>query len=232
MYMGIARRLAPLVDNSRPQVQLLTTLLLTLPGVPILYYGDEIGMGDNIYLGDRDAVRTPMQWSPDRNGGFSRADAQALHLPVVADPVYGYAAVNVESQQRQEHSLLSWTRRLIAVRNQHPALALGDLVEVHTDNPSVLAYLRTHDDDQTVLCVHNLSRFAQPVRLALGELAGAALTELGGQVPFPPATKDYSLSLAAYGSLLFRCGRQARRLHNGHRLVSVIADDGRSPRGS
>jgi maltose alpha-D-glucosyltransferase/alpha-amylase len=202
--MGIARRLAPLLENSRPQLELLSSLLMTLPGVPILYYGDEIGMGDNTYLGDRDAVRTPMQWSPDRNGGFSSAVPEALHLPVVQDPVYGYAAVNVESQQRQESSLLSWTRRLISVRNSHPALALGDLLEVHTDNPSVFAYLRRHEA-QVVLCVHNLSRFAQPVSMSLADIAGSALTELTGGISFPPATEDYRLSLAAYGSLLLSC---------------------------
>ena len=139
---GIRRRLAPMVGNDRNQIELFTSLLLSLPGSPVIYYGDEIGMGDNVYLGDRDGVRTPMQWSPDRNGGFSRCDPGRLYLPVNAGWVYGYQAVNVERQQDQPASLLQWTRRMIEVRKRHPALAVGDFHDLGGSNPSVLAFLR------------------------------------------------------------------------------------------
>ncbi len=141
---GIRRRLAPMVGNDRNQIELFTSLLLSLPGSPVIYYGDEIGMGDNVYLGDRDGVRTPMQWSPDRNGGFSRADPGQLYLPVNAGWVYGYQAVNVERQQDQPASLLQWTRKMIATRKRHLALALGDFPTSAARNPSVLAFLREY----------------------------------------------------------------------------------------
>src|SRR5690606_17076499 len=142
MNVGIRRRLAPLLDGGRGPIELFHALLFSLPGSPIMYYGDEIGMGDNVYLGDRDSVRTPMQWNPDRNAGFSRADFAQLYLPIIMDPVYGYQAVNVEAQQRDPSSFLQWIRRMLAVRKQHPVLAIGRFEMLHAQNPSVLAYLR------------------------------------------------------------------------------------------
>ena len=161
--LGIRRRLATLVDNDRGVAELLFALLLSLPGAPVLYYGDEIGMGDNIYLGDRDTVRTPMQWTPDRNAGFSTADFAQLYLPPLMDPVYGYAAVNVEASLRNPSSFLHWLRRMIAVRREHRVFATGSIEVLSADNPSVLAYLRTQRDPRTgdvqsIVCVNNLSR--------------------------------------------------------------------------
>src|SRR5258708_2855451 len=174
--IGIRRRLAPLLDNDRDQLELCTALLLALPGSPVLYYGDEIGMGDNIWLTDRDAVRTPMQWTPDRNAGFSTCDPGRIYLPVIIEPIYGYQAVNVEIQSRNPASLLNWTQRMIHVRRQHPAFGLGDYTELRSSNPSVLAFLRRHvteeqrDDhrvdrprENLVLCAFNLSRHPQQV---------------------------------------------------------------------
>jgi maltose alpha-D-glucosyltransferase/alpha-amylase len=191
-----------------------------------MYYGDEIGMGDNIYLGDRDGVRTPMQWSPDRNAGFSSADFAQLYLPPLMDPVYGFAAVNVEQQQRDPSSFLHWLKRILAIRKQHPVLATGALEVLHAENPSVLAYLRRttlpdrgHPDqgqhgqgregtdgkrDDIVLCVHNLSRFPQPCELMLEQLAGKVPVELTGRVPFPRIGKlPYFVTLAPYGFYWF-----------------------------
>jgi maltose alpha-D-glucosyltransferase/alpha-amylase len=181
--IGIRRRLAPLVDNDRNQVELLTALLLSLPGSPVLYYGDEIGMGDNIWLADRDAVRTPMQWTPDRNAGFSRAEPGRLYLPVIMDPVYGYQAVNVEAQAAGPSSLLHWNRHMLAVRKQHTAFGRGDCVELPGSNPSVLSFLRRHESD-LVLCVFNLSSRPQLVDIELPEHVGHELVELTGSVPF------------------------------------------------
>jgi len=176
--LGIGRRLAPLVENDRRIAELLHALLFSFPGSPVLYYGDEIGMGDNIYLGDRDAVRTPMQWSPDRNAGFSRADFAQLYLPPLMDPVYGFQAVNVEAGTRNTSSQLHWMKRMLEVRKQHPVFGTGRFEVLQTENPSVLAYIRAMDEEDgegdvvdpqgmahpstTVLCVCNLSRFAQP----------------------------------------------------------------------
>ncbi|MFE9132567.1 maltose alpha-D-glucosyltransferase, partial [Streptomyces sp. NPDC007148] len=157
--IGIRRRLAPLLDNDRNQIELFTALLLSLPGSPILYYGDEIGMGDNIWLGDRDAVRTPMQWTPDRNAGFSSCDPGRLFLPTIMDPVYGYPVANVEASMSSPSSLLHWTRRMIEIRKQNPAFGLGSFTELSSSNPAVLAFLREYKDD-LVMCVHNFSRFA------------------------------------------------------------------------
>ncbi|HYN65077.1 MAG TPA: maltose alpha-D-glucosyltransferase [Candidatus Limnocylindrales bacterium] len=182
--LGIRRRLAPLVDNSRRRIELLNALLLSMPGTPIIYYGDEIGMGDNVYLGDRNGVRTPMQWTPDRNAGFSRADAAALYSPVIMDPVYGYQAVNVEAQERIPGSLLHFTRRIINMRRRYPVFGRGTLEFLHPDNRHVLAYLREHDG-VTVLCVANLSRFSQYAELDLARYGGRVPVEIMGRVRFP-----------------------------------------------
>jgi len=207
--LGIRRRLAPLVNNDRNQIELFTSLLLTLPGSPVLYYGDEIGMGDNVWLGDRNSVRTPMQWSPDRNGGFSRSDPGALYLPVNQGPVYGYQAVNVERQLELPASLLQWTRQMIAVRKAHPALSLGSFRDLGGKNPAVLSFLREYhgeNGDEVVLCVHNLSRWPQPAQLPLGsEFVGHVPVELTGKTPFPAiGLRPYQLTLPGYGSLWFQ----------------------------
>jgi maltose alpha-D-glucosyltransferase / alpha-amylase len=162
LNLGIRRRLAPLMDNDRRKIELLNSILFTMPGSPIVYYGDELGMGDNIFLGDRDGVRTPMQWSPDRNGGFSRAEAARLYAPLIVDSVYGYAAINVEAQQRSPFSLLNWMKRLIQVRKEHRAFGRGTIEFLEPENPHVLAYLREYDGD-VILVVNNLSGSAQPV---------------------------------------------------------------------
>ncbi|MFZ2057072.1 MAG: maltose alpha-D-glucosyltransferase [Acidimicrobiales bacterium] len=209
--LGIRRRLAPLVDNDRRVAELLYGLLLSLPGSPVLYYGDELLMGDNIYLGDRDAVRTPMQWSPDRNAGFSRADFAQLYLPPLMDPVHGYQAVNVEAERRDPSSFLHWMRRMLAVRHEYPQFATGSLEVLPADNPSVLAYVRqAHAGEDlageasAVLCVSNLSRFAQPAELSLGRWEGCTPIELSGRVPFPPVTPaQYSVTLASHGFYWF-----------------------------
>ena len=177
LNLGIRRRLAPLLENDLRKIQLMNSLLLSMPGTPIVYYGDEIGMGDNIYLGDRDGVRTPMQWSPDRNGGFSRADPARLYLPPIMDAIYGYEAVNVEAQQRDPSSLLNWMKRMIAVRQAHQAFGRGTLRLLYPRNRKVLAYLREHDGDR-ILCVANLVALgpggrAQPRRVP-GLRAGRA----------------------------------------------------------
>jgi maltose alpha-D-glucosyltransferase / alpha-amylase len=202
--VGIRRRLAPLLDNSRRRQELLHSLLFSMPGTPILYYGDEIGMGDNIYLGDRNGVRTPMQWNGDRNAGFSRADPQALYLPLVIDPVYHYQSVNVEAQRRMPSSLLNWMRRLIAIRKRYPVFGRGTIEFLHPDNLAVLAYLRCHDD-QTILVVNNLSRFVQPVELDLSPFTGCVPVELFGETVFPRvADAPYFLSLGPHTFYWFR----------------------------
>ncbi|WP_207634236.1 maltose alpha-D-glucosyltransferase [Candidatus Frankia alpina] len=201
--IGIRRRLAPLLDNSRDQMELFTALLLSLPGSPVLYYGDEIGMGDNIYLGDRDSVRTPMQWSPDRNAGFSTSDPARLYLPLIMDPVYGYQALNVEAGQRMPTSFLAWTKRMIEVRKRHPVFGLGTYEELAASNPSVFAFVREFGDDR-VLCVANLSRFAQPVELDLRRFEGLVPVELLGRVHFPPIGElPYLLTLPGHGHYWF-----------------------------
>ncbi|NRP75926.1 Trehalose synthase/amylase TreS [Ensifer psoraleae] len=202
--LGIRRRLAPLMERDRRRIELMNALLLSMPGTPVIYYGDEIGMGDNIYLGDRDGVRTPMQWSPDRNGGFSRADPARLVLPPIMDPVYGYEAVNVEAQSADAHSLLNWTRRILALRRNHPAFGRGTLRFLRPENRSVLAYLREHGDD-VLLCVANLSRLPQAVELDLAPFEGRVPIELTGMSPFPPIGQlTYLLTLPPYGFYLFR----------------------------
>jgi maltose alpha-D-glucosyltransferase / alpha-amylase len=218
--IGIRRRLAPLLDNDRNQLELFTALLLSLPGSPVMYYGDEIGMGDNIWLGDRDGVRTPMQWTPDRNGGFSSCDPQRLYLPPVMDPIYGYQSLNVEAQQRTPQSLLHWTRRMIEIRKRHPVFGLGAYEELTSSNPSVLAFVREHDAAGTlnahgtpyeydpndrILCVNNLSRFPQPVELDLRRFMGVTPVECMGGVTFPPIGElPYLLTLPGHGFYWFQ----------------------------
>ena len=168
-----------------------------------MYYGDEIGMGDNIWLGDRDAVRTPMQWSPDRNAGFSRCDPGRLYLPTVQDPTYGYQGINVESQMGSSNSLLNWVRRMVHVRKKYQAFGLGNFRELDSDNPSVLTYLREHGDER-LLCVNNLSKYPQAVELDLSEFAGATPVELTGSVPFPVIGADsYQVTLPGHGFYWF-----------------------------
>jgi maltose alpha-D-glucosyltransferase/alpha-amylase len=201
---GISRRLGPLMENSRRRIELMTSLLFSFPGTPVFYYGDEIGMGDNIYLGDRNAVRTPMQWTGDRNAGFSRADGAQLYLPVVSDPVYGYTSVNVEAQERSPFSLLNWTRRMIGLRKQHAVFGRGSLEFLPSANRKVLAYVRRYQDE-IVLCVANLSRSVQPVELDLSPFRGLTPIEMLGQTEFPRiADAPYFLSLGAYAFLWFR----------------------------
>jgi maltose alpha-D-glucosyltransferase/alpha-amylase len=202
--VGIRRRLAPLLDNDHDRIKLMNSLLLSMPGSPILYYGDEIGMGDNVFLGDRNGVRTPMQWSPDRNSGFSRADPQRLYLPLVMDPVYGYEAVNVEAQSRDSWSLLNWTKRILAVRRQHRAFGRGTLEIIRPRNRKVLAYAREFEGE-VVLCVANLARTAQAVELDLRRYRGRVPIELTGENPFPPiGDLPYLLTLPGQGFFWLR----------------------------
>jgi len=201
--LGIRRRLAPLVDNSRRRIELLNVLLLSMPGTPVIYYGDEIAMGDNVYLGDRNGVRTPMQWTGDRNAGFSTADAAALYSPVIVDPVYGYQAVNVEAQERIPGSLLHWMRRVIEVRRRYPVFGRGSLEFLHPDNRQVLAYLREYQG-VTILCVVNLSRFSQYVELDLRRYDGRVPVELVGHVRFPAIGElPYLLTFGPHGFYWF-----------------------------
>ena len=209
--MGIRRRLAPLMQNDRRKIELLNSLLMSMPGTPILYYGDEIGMGDNYYLGDRDGVRTPMQWSPDRNAGFSTAVPQALYLPTIQDPVYGFQALNVEAQQHEPSSLLNWMKRMISVRSQHSVFGRGEMRLLYPANRKVLAYVREDaEGGDAVLCVANLSRQAQAVELDLSAYAGRVPVELSGRSPFPPAgALPYLVTLPAYGFFWFLLADEA-----------------------
>ncbi|CAG1016153.1 maltose alpha-D-glucosyltransferase / alpha-amylase [Burkholderiaceae bacterium] len=202
--LGIRRRLAPLMDNDMERIKLMNSLLLSMPGSPIIYYGDEIGMGDNVFIGDRNGVRTPMQWSPDRNAGFSRADPQRLYLPPIMDPIYGYEAVNVESQLRDPSSLLHWMRRMLAVRQTSKAFGRGHLSFLRPGNRKVLAYLREYGDD-VILCVANMARSAQPVALNLARFRGRVPVELLGRAAFPPiGDLPYLLTLPAHAFYWFR----------------------------
>ena len=211
--VGIARRLAPLIENDRRVQELFHGLLFSLPGSPVMYYGDEIGMGDNIYLGDRDAVRTPMQWTPDRNGGFSSGDFAQLYLPAQMDPVYGYEAVNVESQLRNPGSFLHWVQNMISARKQHSVFGTGDFEVVDVANEAVLVFLRRQQRDHPsedgqltdiVLCVNNLSPDAQPVEMDLSALDGKRPVELFGRVPFPRIGQlPYFVTLPPYGFYWF-----------------------------
>ncbi len=201
--LGIRHRLAPLLGNSRRQTELMNALLLSLPGTPVLYYGDEIGMGDNIYLGDRDGVRTPMQWSNDRNAGFSDTNPQQLYLPVIIDPEYHYETVNVEAQERNANSLLWWTRRMLALRRRHPVFGRGTIQFLHPENGRVLAFLR-RTEEETVLVVANLARHNQYVELDLAEFRGIRPLELFGRTPFPPVGEQpYLLTLGPHSFYWF-----------------------------
>jgi maltose alpha-D-glucosyltransferase/alpha-amylase len=208
---GIRRRLAPLMENNRQRIELLNGLLLSLPGTPVLYYGDELGMGDNVYLGDRNGVRTPMQWTPDRNGGFSLADPARLYAPVIMDAVYGYQAVNVERQERSPFSLLNWMRRMIALRRQHRVFGRGGLDILRPENRPIFAFVRTLDGEAPVLVVSNLASTMQPASLDLSAYAGRTPVEMTGGTTLPPITEaPYFLTLGPYGFYWLRLESQGR----------------------
>jgi maltose alpha-D-glucosyltransferase/alpha-amylase len=220
--LGIRRRLAPLLENDRRRIELMNALLFSLPGTPVLYYGDEIGMGDNVFLGDRNGVRTPMQWSADRNAGFSRTNPQRLYLPVNIDPEYHYEAVNVETQQNNPHSLLWWTKRLIQQRKQFRAFGRGSLQFLYPSNRKVLAFIRQLEDER-VLVIANLSRFAQCVDLDLASFQGSVPVEVFGRAKFPLITENpYLLSLGPHAFYWFHLqpnragGPGGRCLLRGH----------------
>jgi maltose alpha-D-glucosyltransferase/alpha-amylase len=227
--LGIRRRLAPLMDNDRRKIELMNSLLMSLPGTPIIYYGDEIGMGDNIYLGDRNGVRTPMQWTPDRNGGFSRCDPARLYAPMIMDPVYGYESVNVEAQSRSLASLLSWTKRLISVRKSSAVFGRGSLTIIRPTNRSVLVYVRQLEDE-VVLCVANLARSAQAVEIDLSPWEGRVPRELLGRTDFPPiGNQPYVVTLAPYGFFWFQLVEREPGLEQIHvppEVVTLVVTDG------
>jgi maltose alpha-D-glucosyltransferase/alpha-amylase len=202
--VGIRRRLAPLLDGGRDEIELMQAILFSLPGSPVLYYGDEIMMGDNVYLGDRDGVRTPMQWTGDRNGGFSRADFAQLYAPPLMDPVYGFQAVNVEAQMRTPYSLLRWLRRFIQLRKEHPVFGLGTYEPLEPSNRRIFAHVRTFERD-VMLCVHNLARSAQAVELDLSAYEGSVPVEIFGRSRFPRVGElSYLLTLAPRGFYWFQ----------------------------
>ncbi|MCL4247050.1 MAG: maltose alpha-D-glucosyltransferase [Anaerolineae bacterium] len=202
--LGIRRRLAPLLENSRRRIELMNALLLSLPGTPIIYYGDEIGMGDNIYLPDRNGVRTPMQWTMDRNAGFSRADSARLYAPVINDPVFNYMTINVEAQERLPTSLMHWMRRVIGLRQRYATFGRGSLEFLNASNSKVLAFLRSYDNT-TILCVNNLSRYAQPVELDLSVYNGFTPIEMFGDTRFPPIGElPYFITLGPHSFFWFR----------------------------
>jgi maltose alpha-D-glucosyltransferase/alpha-amylase len=208
LNLGIRRRLAPLLDNNRRRIELLNSVLFSFPGTPIVYYGDEIGMGDNTYLGDRNGVRTPMQWTNDRNAGFSRADPARLYSPVIMDPIYGYQAINVEAQERDASSLLQWMKNLIGLRKQFKVFGRGTLEFLEPANRRVLAYVRRHETD-AILCVANLSRSVQPVELNLEAFAGFTPVEMLGYTEFPAIGRQpYFLSIGPYGFYWFELQRR------------------------
>ncbi|MFH1638749.1 MAG: maltose alpha-D-glucosyltransferase, partial [Chloroflexota bacterium] len=201
--LGIRRRLAPMVDNDRRKIEILNSILLTMPGTPVIYYGDEIGMGDNVYLGDRNGVRTPMQWTSDRNAGFSQADPEKLYLPVISNPVYGYQPINVEAQMRTPSSLLNMMKRLIAVRKKSPVFGRGSIEMLSPRNNCVLVYLRSYEGEN-VLVVQNLSDSSQPVQLDLSRFRGAVPVEMIGTTRFPAIGElPYMLTLNPYGYYWF-----------------------------
>ncbi|MCB2213198.1 maltose alpha-D-glucosyltransferase [bacterium] len=226
--LGIRRRLAPLLKNNRRKIELMNFLLFSLPGTPIIYYGDEIGMGDNYYLGDRDGVRTPMQWSPDRNAGFSRVSPQKLYLPVVIDPEYHYEAVNVENQESNASSLLWWMRRMIAMRQQFKALGRGTTDMLYPDNPKVLAFLRKFEDE-TVLVVANLSRFSQVVHLDLAEFEGWVPEEAFSRNRYPAiSSRPYLLTLGLHDYYWFRLLDEDHRIRDAETVPALKLRAGQS----
>jgi len=221
--VGIRRRLAPLLENSRRRIELLNSLLFSMPGTPIIYYGDEIGMGDNIYLGDRNGVRTPMQWTGDRNGGFSRADPARLFAPPIMDPLYGYQAINVEAQERAPFSLLNWMKRMIGLRKQFRVFGRGSIEFLPPQNRKVLAYVRKHEDD-TILCVANLARSVQPVELDLQRFKGLVPIEMLGMTEFPRiGDLPYFLTLPGYAFYWFRL-QHAPASHTARVAPDVVPD--------
>jgi maltose alpha-D-glucosyltransferase/alpha-amylase len=204
LNLGIRRRLAPLLEGGRDEIELMHAILFSLPGSPVLYYGDEIGMGDNVYLGDRDGVRTPMQWTGDRNAGFSRADWAQLYLQPLMDPVYGYMSVNIEAQLRTPTSLLRWVHRFVALRKEHPVFGLGTYEPLRSDNPRIFAHIRKWEED-IVLCVHNVARSAQAVQLDLSAYDGMIPEEMLGRTSFPAIGElPYLLTLAPRGFFWFQ----------------------------
>jgi maltose alpha-D-glucosyltransferase/alpha-amylase len=229
--LGIRRRLAPLMENDLRKMELMKGLLFSLPGTPIVYYGDEIGMGDNIFLGDRDGVRTPMQWTPDRNGGFSRTDPARLFLPPIMDPVYGFQTVNVEAQSRSPASLLNWMKRMIAVRKTRRAFGRGSLRFLYPTNRKVLAYFREYEDE-TLLCVFNLARTAQAVELDLSEFKGRTPVELIGRAEFPPIGEtSYVLTLQGHSFFWFSLEKSTpseggRRVPTPPEIVTMVVPHG------
>ena len=226
--LGIRRRLAPLLDNNRRRIELLNSLLLSFPGTPIIYYGDEIGMGDNIYLGDRNGVRTPMQWNGDRNAGFSTATPARLYSPVIMDPVWGYEAINVEAQLGDPSSLLNWMRNMIALRKLFLVFGRGTIKFLNPSNRKILAYLREYQG-QRILCVANLSRFAQPVDLDLSEAENAVPVEMLGYVEFPPLGRQpYRLALAPYSFLWLELQQRTQPTEVDSELVEQTALDASS----
>jgi maltose alpha-D-glucosyltransferase / alpha-amylase len=228
--LGIRRRLAPLLGNDRPRIEVMNALLFSLPGTPVIYYGDEIGMGDNVYLGDRNGVRTPMQWSPDRNAGFSNANPQKLYLPVNIDPAYHYESVNVEAQQDNPHSLLSWMKRLIALRKQYKAFGRGTLEFLQPSNQRVVVFVRRYEQE-TILVIANLSRFAQPVELDLHKYRGYTPVEMFGRTDFPAVGESYyPLTLGPNSFYWFSLEERpvlaavpARRVRAGYLGVPIVA---------
>ena len=236
--VGIRRRLAPLVDNNRRRIELLNSLLLSFPGTPIMYYGDEIGMGDNIYLGDRNGVRTPMQWNSDRNAGFSKAVPAKLYFPVIMDPIWGYQAINVEAQQSDPSSLLHWSRNMIALRKLFQVFGRGTLEFLHPENRKILAYVRNLEREdgssETVLCVANMSRFAQPVSLDLGRFEGMQPVEMLGYVSFPTIGQQmYPLTIAPYSFLWLELQPAASipaapAVENEDPAIDLLTREGRS----
>jgi maltose alpha-D-glucosyltransferase/alpha-amylase len=207
LNLGIRRRLAPMMDNDRRRIQLLNLLLMSLPGTPVLYYGDEIGMGDNVYLGDRNGVRTPMQWNGGWNGGFSGADPERLYSPLISNPVFGYQAINVEAQKRSPHSLLYWMKRLIEVRKSSRVFSRGTIEFLQPSNHRVLAYVRQFGTEK-VLAVNNLSSSAQAVELDLRNYKGSIPVEMVGRNLFPRiGDLPYLLTLGPYQSFWFRLRR-------------------------
>src|SRR5436305_2914671 len=221
--LGIRHRLAPLMDNNRSKIELMNSLLFSLPGTPVIYYGDEIGMGDNFYLGDRDGVRTPMQWSPDRNAGFSEANPQQLYLPVILDPEYHYEAVNVEMQRRNTSSLFWFMKRMINMRKNHKAFGRGDMKFIHVENPKSLAFTRSYEDE-TILIIANLSKYAQPAEVDLRAFRGFIPVELFSKNPFPVIKDEspYFFTLSPHSFQWYVLQKTGAEKNDLHTLPSVL----------